>query len=83
MTNVRTRDVGALDPELKTSPIAQETSEDWQLLRGRKCPSARPRCATSTAKRSRPDQFVCSGTVVLDCLEGLWIEIGPADPRNP
>jgi len=26
---------------------------------------------------------VRSGPVVLQCRRGLWVEIGPADPKNP
>lgn len=82
VTNVGTRDVGAVDPKLKTSPIAEEMSEDWQLLRQEVPEGAAPTCYFN-GESFRTGSFVRSGTVVLECREGLWIEVGPADPRNP
>lgn len=79
-TNVGTRDVGAVDPKLQTSPIAEEMSEEWQILR-QEVPEAAVCYFNGEAFPS--GSFVRSGTVVLECREGLWIEIGPADPRNP
>lgn len=26
---------------------------------------------------------VRSGTVLLECRDGIWVEAGPADPKNP
>jgi hypothetical protein len=26
---------------------------------------------------------VRSGAAILKCRQGVWVEIGPADPRNP
>lgn len=82
VTNVGTRDVGAVDPNLKTSSIAQETSEDWHLLRQEVPEGTTPMCYFN-GEAFTSGSFVRSGTVVLECREGLWIEIGPADPRNP
>jgi hypothetical protein len=82
VTNVGTRDVGAVDPKLKTSPIAEEMSEDWQLLRQEVPEGAAPMCYFN-GESFQSGAFVRSGTVVLECREGLWIEAGPADPRNP
>jgi para-nitrobenzyl esterase len=82
VTNPGTRDVGAVDPQLKTSPIAEEMSEDWQLLRQEVPEGAAPMCYFN-GEAFQPGAFVRSGTVVLECRDGLWVEIGPADPRNP
>jgi hypothetical protein len=74
------RNVGAIDPKLKTSPVLEETDEE----------SYEPRQAV-------PDSSVCyfngevfasgalvrSGSVILKCRQGVWVEIGPSDPRNP
>jgi hypothetical protein len=74
------RNVGAIDPELKTSPVLEETDEESYELR-----------------QAVPDGSVCyfngeifatgaivrSGSTVLRCRQGIWVEIGPADPRNP
>jgi hypothetical protein len=79
-SNVGTRDVGAVDPKLQTSPIAEEMSEDWQILR-----QEAPETAVCyfNGETFQSGSFVRSGTVVLECREGLWVEVGPADPRNP
>lgn len=82
VTNIGTRDVGAVDPKLTTSPIAEEMSEDWQLLQQEVPEGAAPVCYFN-GEEFPSGAFVRSGTVVLECRDGLWIEIGPADPRNP
>lgn len=82
VTNVGTRDVGAVDPRLQTSPIAEEMSEDWQLLRQEVPEGAAPVCYFN-GEEFQSGAFVRTGTVVLECRDGLWVEIGPADPRNP
>jgi hypothetical protein len=82
VTNVGTRDVGAVDPKLKTSPIAEEMSEEWQLLR-QEVPEGSASVCYFNGEAFQSGSFVRSGTVVLECREGLWIEVGPADPRNP
>jgi len=74
------RNVGAIDPERKTSPVLEEMDEE-----------------SYEVSQSIPDSSVCffngeafatgsivrSGAAVLKCSRGLWVEIGPADPRNP
>lgn len=82
VTNVGTRDVGAVDPKLTTSPIAEEMSEDWQVLR-QEVPEGAASVCYFNGEAFPSGAFVRSGTVVLECREGLWVEIGPADPRNP
>jgi hypothetical protein len=82
VSNIGTRDVGAVDPKLTTSPIAEEMSEDWQLLQQEVPEGGAPVCYFN-GEAFQSGEFVRSGTVVLECRDGLWIEIGPADPRNP
>jgi hypothetical protein len=82
VTKVGTRDVGAVDPKLTTSPIAEEMSEDWQVLR-QEVPEGAASVCYFNGEAFPSGAFVRSGTVVLECREGLWVEIGPADPRNP
>jgi hypothetical protein len=82
VTSIGTRNVGAVDPKLTTSPIAEEMSEDWQILRQEVPEGAAPVCYFN-GEVFQSGAFVRSGTVVLECREGLWIEVGPADPRNP
>lgn len=80
--NVGTRDVGAVDPKLQTSPIAEEMSEDWQLLQ-QEVPEGAASVCYFNGEAFKSGAFVRSGTVVLECRDGLWVEVGPADPRNP
>lgn len=80
VSNIGTPDVGAVDPQLKTSPIAEEMSEDWDILRQEVPETA---VCYFNGEVFPSGAFVRSGAVVLECREGLWVEIGPSDPRNP
>jgi hypothetical protein len=75
-----TVDVGAPDPELNTSPIAEENSEDTEVLR-QEVPGE-PVCHFND-KSYATGSYVKSGTAVLKCDYGIWIPAGPADPENP
>jgi len=78
-TRAGTPNVGAIDPKRKTSPVLEETAEESYELRqevpGDACFFNGERFATG--------EFVRSGTVVLECRRGVWVEVGPADPVNP
>ena len=72
--------VGAQDPELPNSPIAEEEDEDTDVVR-QQVPGE-PVCfynGTSYAHGT----FVQSGTQLLKCSYGVWVESGSADPDNP
>lgn len=73
-------DVGAPDPELNTSPIAEEGSEDTEALR-LEVPGE-PVCYFND-KKFATGAYVKSGTSVLKCDYGIWVPAGPADPDNP
>jgi hypothetical protein len=73
-------DVGAPDPELNTSPIADDNSEETEVLR-QEVPGE-PVCHFNDKSYATGD-YVKSGTVVLKCDYGIWIPAGPADPDNP
>jgi hypothetical protein len=73
-------EVGAVDPELKTSPIAQEFDEDSDTLR-QQVPGERV-CYFNGRSYSH-GVYVKSGTQVFKCQYGLWMEAGPGDPDNP
>ena len=81
MTEVKhTEDVGAPDPELNTSPIAEEGSDDTEILR-QEVPGE-PVCYFNNL--SFPNgTYIKSGTSILKCDYGIWIPAGPADPDNP
>jgi len=63
--------VGAPDPELRNSPIvaAQALAEE-------------PLCYFN-GHAYRHDQFVCSGSELLRCARGVWLQEGTCDPDNP
>lgn len=74
------RNVGGVDPTLKTSPIAEEMLEDSDTVRlevpgGAVCYFNGEEFTAGTVVRS--------GTVLLECRDGIWVEAGPADPKNP
>lgn len=74
------RDVGAQDPESKNSPVAEESEEDMETLR--QAVPLEPFCYFNG--ESYPDGTVVkSGTILLRCSEGLWVQAGPSDPDNP
>jgi len=81
MTELKhTQDVGAPDPELNTSPIAEEGDEESEALR-QELPGE-PVCFFNN--QSFPTgTYVKSGTSILKCVYGIWVQAGPADPDNP
>jgi hypothetical protein len=75
-----TTDVGAPDPELNTSPIAEEGDDDTEALR--QLVPGEPVCYFN-GKSFATGTYVKSGASVLKCDYGIWIPAGPADPDNP
>ncbi len=74
------RNVGAIDPELRTSPVAEEMLEESETLRlevpgGAVC--------YFNGESFKSGELVRSGTMMLRCRDGIWVEAGPADPKNP
>lgn len=74
------REVGAIDPKLKTSPVAEETAEDAYTLEQQ---APRTPVCFFNSQAFRTGEVVRSGTIILECRDGMWVEVGPADPRNP
>jgi hypothetical protein len=72
--------VGAQDPELRNSPIAEEEDEDTDVVR-QQLPGAAV-CYFNGTEYAQ-GTFVASGSQVLRCSYGVWIDSGSADPRNP
>jgi len=81
MTDLKhAEDVGAPDPELNTSPIAEEGSDETEILRQEE--PGEPVCYFNN--QSFPtDAYIKSGTSIFKCNYGIWIPVGPADPDNP
>ena len=73
-------DVGAPDPELNTSPIAEESGENDDVLR-QQVPGE-PVCYFND-KSYDNGAFIKSGASILRCDYGIWVQAGPSDPENP
>ena len=71
--------VGAQDPELRNSPIAEEEDEDTDVIR-QQVPGE-PVCHFNGAE-FRHGTYVVSGTRLLQCSYGVWVESAAEDPRN-
>lgn len=81
MTNLKhAEDVGAPDPELNTSPIAEEGDAETEIIR-QEVPGE-PVCYFND-KSYATGSYIKSGTSILKCDYGIWIPAGPADPDNP
>ena len=72
--------VGAPDPELRNSPIVEETDENYEIA-AQTLPDE-PLCFFN-GHAYRHDQFVCSGSELLRCFRGAWVQEGSCDPTNP
>ena len=81
MTEIKhVQDVGAPDPELNTSPIAEENDDEFEVLR-QEMPGE-PVCYFNN--QSFPTgAYIKSGTSVLKCVYGIWELAGSSDPDNP
>ncbi len=73
-------DVGSADPELNTSPVAEEGSDETEVLR-QEVPGE-PVCYFNNRKFATGD-YIKTGTAILKCDYGIWVPAGPADPDNP
>ncbi len=73
-------DVGAPDPELNTSPVAEEGDDDTEALRSEV--PGEPVCYFNN-RSFDTGSYIKSGTSILKCEYGIWIPAGPGDPENP
>ena len=73
----RTQQVGAADPERKTSPVAWEADEDTESLRE----SAPDEAVCFFNDQAYDDGTVVrSGNVLLRCDHGVWLPASDAEP---
>ena len=72
--------VGAPDPELRNSPIAVEDDIDTDVVRQQVPGEA---VCWFNASEFHNGDFVASGSQVLLCSYGVWIDAGSIDDRNP
>jgi hypothetical protein len=80
MQNPTIPQVGAQDPQLKNSPIAEEEGEDTEVVR-QQVPGE-PVCFFN-GKAYENGDYVASGPELLRCSYGIWIDAGGSDPGNP
>ena len=71
--------VGAQDPELRNSPIAEEEDEDTDVIR-QQVPGE-PVCWFNGSEFGH-GSFVVSGTRLLQCNYGVWMESPAGDTRD-
>ena len=72
--------VGAPDPERNSSPVAEETDEEYEVLR-REVPGESV-CYFNDQSFGH-GTYVCSGSILLRCDYGLWVRMGSCDSDNP
>lgn len=73
--------VGAPDPELKNSPIIEETDEEFPVLAQQFDEMAV--CYFNNIAYDT-GSYVCSGSgELLRCDKGVWVLQGSCDPDNP
>jgi hypothetical protein len=72
--------VGAPDPELRNSPIAEEEDLDTDVVRQQVPGEA---VCWFNGAEFRNGDFVASGSLVLRCSYGVWIDAGSIDECNP
>jgi hypothetical protein len=72
--------VGAPDPELHNSPIAEEEDLDTDVVR-QQVPGEAVCWFNGTEFRN--GEYVASGSLVLRCNYGIWVDAGSIDQRNP
>jgi hypothetical protein len=72
--------VGAPVPDLRTSPVLEETDEDYETA-ARSAPEDAV-CYFNNALY-RAGEYVCSGDELLHCFGGVWVREGSCDPDNP
>lgn len=77
----RTPFVGSPDPELRNSPIMEETDEDYEVL-AQEIEELNVCYFNDTSYPA--GSYVCSGSgELLLCDRGLWVQKGSCDPDNP
>lgn len=77
----RPTQVGAPDPELRNSPIMEETDEDYEIVAQES--DELPGCYFNGVSY-KPGEYVCSGSgELLHCEQGVWVCEGTCDPENP
>ena len=74
--NTSTKDLGAPDPELETSPIASENDEDFDVLRQ----EIDEGVCYFNGQAISDGAYIKSGDAYLRCDKGIWV---PAALKHP
>ena len=74
------RQVGALDPERRNSPIQSDPEQTFELLREQVGDEAT--ACYFTDVRYAEGALVMSGSTRLRCEHGIWVEAGTQMPRG-
>ena len=74
------KDVGSPDPELNTSPIAEENDDETEALR-QEIPGEA--VCYFNSESFPTGAYIKSGSSLLKCDYGIWMPAGPGDPDNP
>ncbi len=72
--------VGAPDPDRRTSPIFEDTDEELEV-EGQQF--VRDPICYFNDKHFSDGQYVCSGHEMMQCRRGNWIRVGSCDRDNP
>ncbi len=80
-TTARVTLVGVPDPELRNSPIIEETAEDMAELE-RQLPEGASGCYFNGVAFANGAMVRC-GSDLLRCDSGAWVRQASADPDNP
>lgn len=72
--------VGAQDPEMKNSPIADDTDEEIYVIRQEF--EDLPYCYYNGSRYAH-GSYVNSGTDVLVCSKGIWVYQSNSDSDKP
>ena len=72
--------VGAMDPDLQNSPVAEEFEEESDTIR-QQVPGE-PICYFNGSAFAH-DQYVRCGSQVLKCSYGVWLEVPSEEPGVP
>ena len=71
------KDLGAPDPELKNSPISDESDEEFEVLRQ----ELEENVCYFNAQSFADGAYIQSGGTYLRCDKGIWVQTGPDEPE--
>lgn len=73
--------VGSPDPEMKNSPLIEDTDYDYGLTA--QTVAEIPAGCMFNGAQFADGTYICSGDELLKCAQGAWLRMGSCDPDNP